>query len=66
MHKFAFAKKFMKKGKKINLNNVKFYRSSSRTEAITKLDFYKSEIYLKKNIKKNQQIFPNFIHFRMV
>ena len=61
MHKFAFAKKFIKKDKKINLSHIRFFRSTSSKEGLTKLDFYKNKIFSRKNIKKNQQIFSNMV-----
>ena len=61
MHKFAFAKKKILKHKKINLNQIDFFRSSSSREGLTRLDFYNNKIFSKKNIKKNQQIFPNMV-----
>ncbi len=61
MHKFAFAKKKILKNKKINLNQIDFFRSSSSREGLTRLDFYNNKIFSKKNIKKNQQIFPNMV-----
>ena len=54
MHKFAFAKRFIKKDKKINLSHIRLFRSTSSKRGLTlKLDFYKNKkIFFRKKHKK--------------
>ena len=61
MHKFAFVIKKINKGSEIKLSDIKFYRSDSNKEGLTKLDFYKNKIITKKRIIKNKQVFRSLI-----
>ena len=66
MHKFAFAKNHIKKGDKINLKQIEFFRSPSLEEGLTRLDFYKNRVFTKKNIPKNKQVYSNMIFFKKI
>ena len=61
--KFAFAKKRMLKNNKINFKNIKFLRSNADLPGLTRLDLIdKKEIFVKKEINKDEQIFSNYLY----